>query len=118
MGIRPVCGLSKGSPCDCSIRQSKNGDAHAGTTTSSGQESNGLSPPARHYDSDSHRDTGIHRVARMVEEWILRCAIAHHSSMLTHRPGMTALSALERFAFLTTETAQSRSRTASPECRR
>src|SRR5579872_7309344 len=86
MGIRPVCGLSKGSPCDCSIRQSKNGDAHAGTTTSSGQESNGLSPPARHYDSDSHRDTGIHCSAGCEARWILRCAIAPHSSLVALAP--------------------------------
>src|SRR5581483_6597066 len=49
---------------------------------SSGQESNGLSPPARHYDSDSHRDTGIHRAASTLEDMDSGFA----SSM---RPGMT-----------------------------
>jgi len=43
-----------------------NEGTHAGTTAASGQESNGLPPPACHYDSDGNRDTGIYRAATLL----------------------------------------------------
>src|SRR5579871_6479349 len=47
-----------------------NEGTHAGTTAASGQESNGLPPPACHYDSDGNRDTGIHPSTRRAAKWI------------------------------------------------